>query len=181
VIVKTHDLFIVRHAKSDWSNDFTNDFERPLARRGEQSLPVIADWLHAHHVMPELLISSPAQRAKQTAEAIFRRLQIPEKNAKFDKRLYLASTETLLEILTELADLTAQPDSVMLVGHNPGLENLVLLLCGDPLPYTSDGKLLTTGNIVQLRFKQSWGDLSAKQGQLVNFIRPKEIVGIHGD
>ncbi|WP_455223458.1 SixA phosphatase family protein [Kaarinaea lacus] len=171
----TYDLFIVRHAKSDWTNDVTNDFDRPLARRGEKSLPLIATWLRSHNIKPELLFSSPAKRAKQTADAIIRKLNIPQHSITFDKRLYLATTDTLVEVLAETAELSPPPASVMLVGHNPGLENLLLRLCADPLPYTEDGKLLTTGNVVQLRFNQSWDTLGTKQGQLVNFIRPKEL------
>ncbi|MCI0507934.1 MAG: histidine phosphatase family protein [Gammaproteobacteria bacterium] len=173
--MKACDLFIVRHAKSSWSDEFASDFDRPLAKRGKKSLSAITDWLESQHIKPDLLISSPAKRAKQTSEAIIKKLHIPEQNISFDKRLYLAAADTLLEILTEVAHVPSHPESVMLVGHNPGLEELVTLLCADPLPYTEDGKLLTTGNIVQLRFQQSWNDLRPKQGRLINFLRPKEL------
>ncbi len=173
--METRDLFIVRHAKSDWSDAMGSDFHRPLAKRGEKSLPVMTQWLQNQNIKPAVLFSSPAQRAKQTAEAIIGKLSISEQAIVFDKRLYLASVDTLLDVLSEAAELSPQPNSVMLVGHNPGLENLVLLLCADPLPYTADGKLLTTGNIVQLRFQQPWNELRAKQGQLINFVRPKEL------
>jgi len=171
----TYDLFIVRHAKSDWTNDVTNDFDRPLSRRGEKSLPLMSAWLYSQNIKPALVLSSPAKRARQTTEAIITKLHIPDHSITFDKRLYLAGTETLLEVLAETNALTTPPVSIMLVGHNPGLENLLLLLCADPLPYTNDGKLLTTGNVVQLRFKQPWNALGSKQGQLLNFIRPKEL------
>jgi len=173
--METRDLFIVRHAKSDWADALGSDFDRPLAKRGEKSLPVITQWLQNQNIKPEVLFSSPAQRAKQTAEAIIGKLHIPKQAIIFDKRLYLASVDTLLDVLAEAAELTPQPNSVMVVGHNPGLEHLVMVLCGDPLPYTSDGKLLTTGNVVQLRFKQSWNELPPKQGQLIHFIRPREL------
>jgi len=171
----TYDLFIVRHAKSDWTNDVSNDFDRPLARRGEKSLPLMSEWLHSHNIAPALVLSSPAKRAKQTAEAIVTKLQIPDHSLTFDKRLYLADAETLFEVLAETAALTPPPASIMLVGHNPGLENLLLFLCADSLPYTKDGKLLTTGNIVQLRINQPWNDLGSKTAHLVNFVRPKEL------
>lgn len=173
--METFDLFIVRHAKSDWSDNFTNDFDRPLAKRGEKSLPIITNWLDSQRIQPGLLISSPAKRAQQTAEAIIRELNIPEQQIVFDDRLYLASSDTLVAVLSEVAGVYKYPESVMLVGHNPGLENLVTLLCDDPLPYTKDGRLLTTGNVVQLRFEQSWKNIRAKQGRLINFIRPKEL------
>jgi len=166
------DLFIVRHAKSDWSQAVSRDFDRPLTKRGEKDAPLIAKWLYDQNLSPDLLISSPAQRAKQTADAIIKQLQIPQQNISFDKRLYLASTEILLDVLSELNnDLL----SVMLIGHNPGLENLIIHLSHDPLPYKHDAKLLTTANVAHLRFKSAWNSIRPKQGQLINFIRPKDL------
>ena len=168
----TRDLFIVRHAKSDWSQAVTKDFDRPLNKRGVKDTPLIAHWLDNQNLRPDIIISSPAQRAKQTANVIANQLIIPQQNIFFDKRLYLASTETLLDVLLNIeADIAA----VMLIGHNPGLENLIIHLCGDPLPYKHDAKLLTTANVVQLRFKSPWKVLGPKQGGLVNFIRPEDL------
>lgn len=166
------ELFIVRHAKSDWSQAVARDFDRPLTKRGEKDAPLIAKWLKEQHIKPELLISSPAQRAKQTADAIISQLQIPQQNISFDKRLYLASTDTLLDVLSELNhDLTA----VMLIGHNPGLENLIIHLSQDALPYKHDAKLLTTANVAQLRFKFAWNSIQPKEAQLINFVRPRDL------
>lgn len=170
--MSTRDLFIVRHAKSDWSGALTKDFDRPLSERGEKDAPLIAKWLDAQIVTPDLLISSPAQRAKQTANAIIEQLQIPQQNVSFDKRLYLASTETLLNVLAEL---NHELTTVMLIGHNPGLENLIIHLSHDPLPYKHDAKLLTTANIAQLRFKSTWKSIQPKDARLINFVRPREL------
>ena len=170
--MSTRDLFIIRHAKSDWPQSVIRDFDRPLTNRGAKDAPLIARWLGDQNLTPDLLISSPAQRAKQTAEAIIGQLEIPQQKISFDKRLYLASTEILLNVMVELEqDLT----TVMLIGHNPGLENLIIHLSHDPLPYTHDAKLLTTANVVQLRFKSSWKSICPKQGRLINFIRPKDL------
>ena len=166
------DLFIVRHAKSDWSHAGVKDFDRPLNKRGEKDAPLIAKWLSNQNLVPQLLVSSPAQRAKQTADAIIKELQIPQNNVVFNKNLYLASTETLLKVMSELDH---DCSSVMLIGHNPGLENLVIHLSRDPLPYRHDAKLLTTANIVQLRFKSTWTSIGPKQAELINFIRPKDL------
>ena len=114
------DLLIVRHAKSDWSGDIAKDFDRPLAKRGKKTLSVIAEWLDSQHIKPDLLVSSPALRAKQTAQAIIEKLHIPDQTITFDDRLYLADTDILLEVLEEAAHSQPQPKSVMLVGHNPG-------------------------------------------------------------
>ena len=168
----TRDLFIVRHAKSDWSQAITKDFDRPLNKRGEKDAPLIAHWLDNQNHKPQIIISSPAQRAKQTANVIVNQLKIPQQNIFFDNRLYLASTETLIDVLSNLeTDIAA----AMLIGHNPGLENLIIHLCGNPLPYEHDAKLLTTANVVQLRFNSSWKALRPKQGNLVNFIRPEDL------
>ena len=168
----TRELFIVRHAKSDWSNDPAADYDRPLSPRGEQDVPRVAQWLVSSNIKPDLLISSPARRAIQTAETIATRVGIPEQAFVRDPRLYLANEEILLSVISQISDRYL---SVMLVGHNPGLENILLRLSGDPLPFNDSGTLLTTANVVQLQFRTSWQKLQNKQGRLVNFIRPETL------
>lgn len=170
--MSSRDLFIVRHAKSDWSHTAVKDFDRPLNTRGEKDASLVAKWLYDQSLVPQLLFSSPATRAKQTANAIIEKLQIPQHNVIFNKRLYLASTDTLLNVICELDD---DCSSIMLIGHNPGLENLAIHLSQDPLPYMHDAKLLTTANVVQLHFKTTWKAVRPKQAQLISFIRPKDL------
>ena len=168
----SRELMIVRHAKSDWSNNLASDAERPLNTRGEKDAPRIAKWIRKHQLIPDILISSPALRAKQTANNIIDQLQLPETSVKFDNRLYLANTSTLLTVIAEVDD---KYKSVMLVGHNPGLEELIMKLSADQLPFTENGKLLTTANFVMLRFSCTWQKIIGQQGNLIHFIRPRDV------
>ncbi|MGD8568109.1 MAG: histidine phosphatase family protein [Gammaproteobacteria bacterium] len=163
------ELLIVRHGKSDWTPGPATDFDRPLNERGEQDAPRIGQWLVSQNITPDLIISSPALRALQTTTAIAQQLQLPEHSIIHDRRLYLASVATLLEVIAEIRD---QYQRVMLVGHNPGLEGLVTRFCADPLSYTHSGKLMTTANLVHLEFQQAWQNLGHRQGRLRHFIRP---------
>lgn len=163
---------IVRHGKSDWTPGPATDFDRPLNERGEHDAPRIGQWLMSQNITPDFVISSPALRALQTTTAIAQQLQLPHQTIMHDRRLYLASVTTLLEVIREVSD---RYQWLMLVGHNPGLEGLLTRHCADPLPYTHSGKLITTANLVHLEFQQSWQNLGQRQGRLCNFIRPKAL------
>ena len=168
----SRELLIVRHAKSDWSNNLASDIERPLNSRGEKDAPKIAKWIHSQQIVPDALLCSPARRAKQTANAIIEELKLPDTSVAFDKRLYLASLSTLLAVIAELGD---SVKTVMLVGHNPGLEELIFKLCDDHLPFAESGKLLTTANVVMLQFNCDWQNIGNTQGKLLHFIRPRDL------
>lgn len=170
--MKSKELLIVRHAKSDWSLDPDNDFDRPLSATGASDAPRIGQWLASASLKPDLLITSPAKRAIDTAHAIADAIHIPGTDIIREPRLYLAGQETLLTVIAEISDRFV---SVMLVGHNPGLENLLIHLCNDPLPVADNGTLLSTGNVFQLRFQAHWENLAGQSGQLVNFLRPNSL------
>ena len=168
----SRELLVVRHAKSDWSNNLASDIERPLNSRGEKDAPRVAKWIHSQQIVPDALLCSPARRAEQTANAIIEELKLPDTSAVFDKRLYLASLNTLLSVIAELSD---NVKTVMLVGHNPGLEELVLKLSANHLPFDDSGKLLTTANFVMLQFNCDWKKIGSTQGKLLHFIRPRDL------
>jgi phosphohistidine phosphatase len=134
--------------------------------------PRLGRWLASVGITPAFIISSPARRAAQTTAAIAEQLGLSAQNIVHDRRLYLASVSSLVEVIGETSD---SSQSLMVVGHNPGLESLILKWCADPLPYTDNGKLLTTANLVHLRFQQSWQHIGDRQGRLQHFIRPKEL------
>ena len=119
-------ILIMRHAKSDWGAQYDTDFERPLNARGQRDAPTMAAFLASHKLLPGLIVSSPAQRAKMTAEFVARERKF-EGNLLFDQRIYLASPAMLLDVIQELPDAV---DTAMLVGHNPGMEDIIGLLCG---------------------------------------------------
>jgi len=164
------ELIIMRHAKSDWQHELLSDFDRPLNERGLRDAPRMARWMASEKIKPVLLICSPALRARQTAAEIIDQLQIREDSVVFDKRMYLANVETLITILREIDD---NIQSVLLIGHNPGLENLAVNLCSEELPLDSDGSLMTTANIVQIQLNSAWKNTETGTNKFIRLMRPK--------
>jgi len=158
-------LYLLRHAKSSWNSPAARDLDRPLASRGEKAAHLMGNWMQAQGILPRLTISSPARRAQQTAEIVTTQLALPRDTISYDARIYMADSETLLEVLKEWAN---KQNEMMLVGHNPGLDDLLIGLCGDDLPLSNSGKLMTTATLAIIR-------LHGNSGQLINIIRPKEI------
>lgn len=158
-------LYILRHAKSDWSNAALSDFERPLNERGRKAAPLMGKAMKKRNFKPQTIVSSPAVRARQTAEAVKAAAQI-ESEIKFDSRIYEAHPQTLLEVVSEIDDAN---DSALIVGHNPGFENLVRILTDkiEPLPTAALA-------VVNLEI-DSWNQIFSPAGTLRDLLRPKEI------
>jgi phosphohistidine phosphatase len=154
-------LLLIRHAKSDWSNSGLDDFDRPLNQRGQTDLPLLARLLRTHGPTPQNLLASPARRAQQTVEGLAPELGI---TPVFDERLYLAPYQQLVEVVAEKAP--AASDSLALVAHNPGLEELAGFLCGARLH-------LPTGGIVAIDLATTWRDIEADCGILRYFSVPR--------
>ena len=117
---------LVRHAKSDWDNSDLSDFDRPLNHRGEKDAPEMAERLLKKHIEPEYLISSPALRAKTTANFFVNTFKLAE--PAYNKAIYEASQTTLLHVVNKLPD---DYDFIALFGHNPGISQLLYDLTGD--------------------------------------------------
>lgn len=120
-------LILLRHAKSDWSGDEV-DIDRPLAVRGRRQAPEAGAWLAANVDSIGLAVVSPARRARDTWDVVAAELDVAPRT-RLDDRLYAASAE---ELLTVVRELPADVESAILVGHNPGLEDLTSLLTGEP-------------------------------------------------
>ena len=117
----------MRHAKSDWSSSRTSDFERPINGRGRRNSARVGKWMSDNNHIPQRIVSSPAIRAKETIELVIAQTtKFNHENLIFQDDLYLAGFTQLMEIIN-----TYQNDvqSLMLIGHNPGIENLVNYLC----------------------------------------------------
>ncbi len=160
-------LFVMRHAKSSWNNAALSDFERPLNERGLQAAPLIGDVMRKNAFVPDLIVSSPAARAAHTAKLVKESANL-ECEIHFDERIYEASLERLLEIISEQNE---DIESLMLVGHNPGFEALVRDLTGklEPMPTAALA-------VIDLKIDR-WSDLNSTTGDLRTLIRPKEIAG----
>jgi phosphohistidine phosphatase len=161
-------LILMRHAKSDWQTGANNDFDRPLNKRGRRAAVEIGALLKKRLKPPDLVISSPALRARQTVERVFLQTGWRLDRLRFDESVYLAGAARLLELCTA----ESQCDSLMLVGHNPGLEDLLLTLCGDEVRRTKKGKVFTTANVAIIEF-ESEGTLSEDNARLIELIRPR--------
>lgn len=147
-------LLLLRHAKSDWSGSVA-DFDRPLAERGRAQAPLAGQWLAGRGDRIDLAIVSPAQRARETWQLVAGELA-PEPPAHLDDRVYGASADELLGIVQEVPD---DIRTVILVGHNPGMEHLASLLADEDV-------MMRTCGIAELGIAGPWTALDAASAVL---------------
>lgn len=168
------ELLILRHAKSDWDSAETSDFDRPLAKRGKSDAPKVGAWLYREGLVPDVVVSSPAERARQTASKVCKRLDIKKSQILWERDIYEANVPELLAVLARCPPEAA---TVMLIGHNPGLEQLIMHLAGEDLEIPEDGKLLPTATVARLEMPNDWGALACGSAQLVSITRPRSLKG----
>ncbi len=158
-------VYLFRHAKSSWDDPDVDDFDRALNERGEKAAPLMGEAMKEREVRPDVILCSPARRAVQTATLALQSASI-EIEPCFDERIYLASAPTLLSILSERND---KVDSVLMIGHNPGMSDLLEMLTGkyDELPTAALAR-------INLDIKK-WRDLKRGCGKLDWVLRPKEL------
>ncbi|MBT8087823.1 MAG: histidine phosphatase family protein [Gammaproteobacteria bacterium] len=160
-------LTVVRHAKSSWSDPYLDDRERPLNKRGKRDAPIMGRRILEHDIRPSLIVSSPAARAWTTAKIIAGEISYPLEFLQRDDRLYLASRETILAVI---ADQDAGFNSLMIVGHNPGLTDFSNFLSPG-----LTGNLPTTG-VVSVEIDQDDWHLGAQpETRLVVYDYPKKV------
>jgi phosphohistidine phosphatase len=124
-------VVLVRHGKSDWDSPPLADHERPLKKRGRQDAQRLGEWITEQKLEPGLVLCSPALRTRQTLETMMSGWSLPSPCV-HDPRLYLASRTQLLECLDRNAELNPDPARpILMVGHNPGLEDLLIWWAGD--------------------------------------------------
>ncbi|MBX7171567.1 MAG: histidine phosphatase family protein [Pyrinomonadaceae bacterium] len=159
-------LLIMRHAKSSWDNPDWSDFERPLNKRGLKTAPFMGSIIYTNNIRPDLIISSPAKRAKQTAVLVKETAQV-EKAIQFEDKIYEASATTLLYLATEFSD---KYETILIIGHNPGIEEFIRLLTGDycSMPTASLAKILVNVD--------SWREIALNKGFLETVFRPKDLM-----
>jgi len=157
-------LYIIRHAKSSWKDTMLDDFDRPLNKRGKLNAPFMGDILKNKNISPDIIISSPALRAKKTAEIIAEKTAY-SKEIKFDRNIYEAETQELYKILSMVSD---DEYIVFLFGHNPTLNMFAE-------EYVNFHDNIPTCGIVEIEFTCSkWADISAKNARLKSFEYPKK-------
>jgi len=165
-------LLLLRHAKSDRGQPALEDFARPLNSRGREAAARVGAWMKKHHLQPEWVVCSPSARTRETLALLREHLAIPGTLIDFDDRVYLADVPDLLEVLARCPE---DMSNVLLVGHNPGLEHLLAYLCGEPLPLSAKGKLLSTAALAQVALPDDWHGLPLRAGKLIHLIRPEEL------
>lgn len=166
----THELLLLRHAKSDWSVDM-DDFSRPLKKRGRRAAKRVGRWLYEQRLIPDAILCSPAERTLATAQRVCRQLDIDESAISYDPRIYEANAQTLLSVLKACGP----AQRVLLVGHNPGLEDLLLKLIPHSITLSANGKCLPTAALAHLAVEGEWADLAEGGAQLVALIRPDSL------
>jgi phosphohistidine phosphatase len=164
-------LYLLRHAKSSWDDPTLADHDRPLAPRGRRAAKVMAKHLGRKGIAPELVLCSPSRRTRETLARIAQPLG---KNAdvRIEAELYAASAAALLEVLHEVPD---EVESVMLIGHNPGMQDLALSLAGAGSEIPRLSSKFPTAALATLELNGTWRELAPGSGELVSLVKPKEL------
>jgi phosphohistidine phosphatase len=167
-------LLLLRHAKSSWGDPGTDDHERPLNRRGEKSADRMGAWLRAQRIAPDLVLCSTSRRTRQTLDALmpFHGETPP---VELLPALYLAGAPGILERVRAVAD---SVKCLMVIGHNPGFEQLAQSLAaeGEAEALAKLTEKYPTGALADLRFTVTrWKAVGPGQGGLAAFIRPRDL------
>jgi phosphohistidine phosphatase len=167
-------LTLLRHAKSGWNDAVERDFDRPLNRRGRKAAMTIGREMQSQGLSFDRIVASPAIRVVETLADIgdgYGRKIEPE----YEQRLYLASLDTLLDAIRETHD---SVKSLLVVGHNPGLELLALYLTKADQAGLRDEIAIKypTATFAQISLPiEHWGDVKQGSGSLEKFVRPRDL------
>ncbi len=161
------ELLLMRHAKSDWSSH-TPDIERPLNDRGRRDAMSMAIHLKQLGLSPDRMVVSVAERTRETASLIIQKLALDDEKIFFDRQLYLADRETLGEVIELYA---GDNERLLILAHNPGMDDLVNYLASAAVPLSDNGKLMTTCALAHFRLDSPEGLLKPGQGNLLSLTR----------
>lgn len=157
-------LYVLRHAKSSWDHPELADFERPLNKRGKKAAPFMGELMREKGLVPEIIVSSPAERAKTTARLVAGAAGF-DAEIVFERGIYESGAHNLVYIVAEIED---RFGSAMIVGHNPGFEGIVRVLTGryERMPTAALA-------VIDLDIG-SWSETAPDTGELREVLRPKE-------
>lgn len=159
-------LLLMRHGKSSWKDNSLSDHERPLKKRGRRDTKRIAQEIEKNDLYPHIILSSSAARAKETAEILMDTLGF-ENRIIFSDQLYMAEPEDFIDVLSQLDD---DDETVLVIGHNPGMEAFIQIIDGEieSLPTAGLGQLILV--------LDSWQDISLDtMGDLVGLWKPRDL------
>lgn len=156
----------MRHAKSSWDSAGLADFDRPLNDRGLNAAPFMGEYIARHDMLPDRIICSPAKRALQTALLIRENAGISF-DIKYDERIYDAGVPHLLKTIWDIENPFS---SAMIVGHNPGLEDLTQFL-------TNRNVIMPTAAIAVIDLEvENWKNTDKNSGSLIDLLRPRDLM-----
>ena len=166
----SRELWLLRHAKAKREQGM-EDFDRPLKKRGKRNAWELGVWMNQQDLIPDWVLSSPAKRAMSTTTRLLEAMDETDLTIMRDKRLY----EDMEQLLIALADCPTNAEKVLLVGHNPALEELLIHLVGLTNLPTNHEKLLATGTLARLAMPEDWTRLSKRCAELIAIITPKSL------
>jgi len=177
-------LMLLRHAKTENDAPSGRDQDRRLDNRGRRDAAEIGSWIGRHRPFPDLVLVSPAVRAHQTWEIAWEAMKelVPEPRVELVPELYGADVSQLLETVRDAS--SADPRRLMIVGHNPGMHELALVLAGsgDPAGRNALTDNLPTSGLAVFDFKiDDWTDVTFRRGHLVLFVSPRLLKQTSGD
>jgi phosphohistidine phosphatase len=159
-------LYLVRHAKSSWKYPSLDDFERPLNKRGRKNAPFMGEILKKLKVTPDLVMSSPANRAAMTARTIAAAINYPLDNIVYSEAIYEFSEDTLIHVVTKIED---SMESAMVVGHNPAINGFANYIGDQPI-----SNIPTCGICCLDLDVPSWAKIGKKCGKISFIEYPKK-------
>jgi phosphohistidine phosphatase len=159
-------IFLLRHAKSDWSTMGQKDFDRPLAKRGVNDALLIAQYIQDMGYSIDMVFCSTAQRTKETFDLCADSFNFKIEKATYLEELYFGTVDTLVDLIKSLNE---KFSSVLVVGHNPTMQFFLEELTGKTLNNFS------TCGLAQICTENSWKNLSLKNCELKSFIKPKDL------
>jgi phosphohistidine phosphatase len=177
-VVQPKLLYVLRHAKSSWDDALLSDHDRPLSPRGYKAVRLLAEHVRAVEVDPALVLCSSARRTQETLHGV-----LDGHPASIEPELYGASWRQLIE---RLRGVPANTPSVMVIGHNPAVQMLVLKLATEPgssplhdAPDSALGQIerkFPTGALATLELHSDWAGLAPHTATLLDYVRPKALV-----
>jgi phosphohistidine phosphatase len=170
-IWKGRELLILRHGKSGWPSG-VSDMDRPLKKRGERNATQIGARLASRNLVPSCCYSSPALRAIDTAGCVCEAMGVERDSVVVEQRLYHSSSATLLQLVQSFS-----PDDrrVMIVGHNPGLEQFSLGMAAPHSPVSTKSDHLATATLVVMRWEGEWRDAVPGAASIRHWIYPRDL------
>ncbi len=154
-------MLLLRHAKSSWNQIELSDFDRPLLEKGLKRSKLMIDYLLGQKVQLDYIVSSPAVRAKATAEIFARGLNFPVEKIRYEKKIYHGDGDALFE---QFFDIPQFVNTMMIVGHNPSITNFANYFLDKKIDY------LPTSGVVSLGFKTDRWEKIATASRIVNFV-----------